>query len=675
MRMAGVFSAVLSVLLLLGLWACETGDLIKIGAPPERTGGLMKGTFRGRWWHYYHRGISRAEAGAWQEAEADLKHALKLRGKDQRRARTYGMHFTDYFPHRELGIVYFRRGRFEEATREIEESLGSEKSAKAEYYLDLVRKEKIREEKTPASVPEILLSSPDPDTWVRTPVARVEGLVRDPGFVKRVTVNGEPVRLDLAAREVPFHRQVKLRGGSNPVVVEAANLEGRISRLERWVVLDSQGPTIGIEGVFRESGRKSPGFRIRGIVHDDAGLEEVVVNGRVVPIPSGKELRLDLPVFPAPGSDRVLVEARDRVGNATRAEIPLESLSRERRTLTASRTPVSPSPDEGDQRGGDVFPPLIELRNWSAQQQVFLDQVYLEACVRDESGVAEVRLNGRPLPRSAGKRVHLAHLASLEEGANDFVIEARDLHGNKAEKTVRFERRLQKVRDIGSRLPVALLPLDGRPDGGGSAADALEELILGDLVRQGRFALVERRRLEEILREQRLGAGGLADADTAVRIGKILAAGGMLMGTVREKGPTLEIYLRLVDTETSLVIAAVDVYGEERDLPSLHELSRGLVLKLCDEVPLLEGTVVRVQDNRLTVDLGKESRLKRGMRVIVFREGEPVRHPLSGVFLGADMEVLGWGLVRAVGEQMSEVEAPAGNGPRSFEPLQKVLTQ
>jgi len=674
--MAGMLSAVLSVLVLLGLCACETGSLIKMGTSPDRTWGVMKGSFRGRWWHYYHRGISHAEAGAWKEAEADLKHALKLRGKDQRRARTYGMHFLDYFPHRELGIVHFRRGRFQEATREIEESLCSEKSAKAEYYLDLARRERIRAEKAPVTAPEILLSSPNPDTWMRTSITRVEGLVRDPGFVKRVTVNGEPVRLDLAAREVPLRREVKLQGGRNLIVVEAANLEGRISRLERWVVLDSEGPTIGIEGVSRESGKKSPGFKIRGLVHDDAGLEEVAVNGRAVPVPPGKELRLDSPVFPAPGSDRILVEARDRLGNATRAEIPLPgSLSRERRAVVASKAPAPPVPDEGTQGGRDVLPPLIEVRNWSAQQAVFLDQVYLEACVRDESGIAEVRLNGRLVPRGMGKRVHLAHLASLEEGANDFLIEARDVHGNKAEKSVRFERRLQKVREIGSRLPVALLPLDRRPEGGGSATEVLEELILGDLVRQGRFALVERRRLEEILREQRLGAGGLADADTAVRIGKILAAGGMLMGTVRERGATLEIYLRLVDTETSLVIAAVDVYGEEQDVASLHELSRGLVLKLCDEVPLLEGTVVRVKDDRLTVDLGKESRLKRGMRVIVFREGEPVRHPLSGTLLGADVEMLGWGLVRAVGDQVSEVETSAGEGTRGFEPLQKVLTQ
>ena len=44
------------------------------------------------------------------QAAGDLNAALEQRGRDQRMARTYGMHFVDYFPHRELGIIYFEPG-------------------------------------------------------------------------------------------------------------------------------------------------------------------------------------------------------------------------------------------------------------------------------------------------------------------------------------------------------------------------------------------------------------------------------------------------------------------------------------------------------------------------------------------------------------------------------------
>ena len=49
--------------------------------------------------------------------------ALKQRQADQRYARTYGMHRSDYFPHRELGIAYYRLGRYPEAVTALESAV------------------------------------------------------------------------------------------------------------------------------------------------------------------------------------------------------------------------------------------------------------------------------------------------------------------------------------------------------------------------------------------------------------------------------------------------------------------------------------------------------------------------------------------------------------------------
>jgi hypothetical protein len=63
-----------------------------------QTGGL----FRHRWWNYYQRALGAADDRNYAAARADLTAALERRDLDQRMARTYGMHFIDYFPHREL---------------------------------------------------------------------------------------------------------------------------------------------------------------------------------------------------------------------------------------------------------------------------------------------------------------------------------------------------------------------------------------------------------------------------------------------------------------------------------------------------------------------------------------------------------------------------------------------
>ena len=59
-----------------------------------------------------------------------------------------------------------------------------------------------------------------------------------------------------------------------------------------------------------------------------------------------------------------------------------------------------------------------------------------------------------------------------------------------------------------------------------------------------------------------------------------------------------------MDTETSLILTAVDVYGEDLSPEMVRLLCRGLVVKLLDELPLVEGLVVTVKGNQGIIDLG-----------------------------------------------------------------------
>lgn len=93
------------------------------------------GVFRNRWWHFYERGLSRAEAGELDLAEADLRQCLALRRTDSRFARTWGMHFVQCFAHRELAHVLIRQGRRDEAEALLRTSMQHEPSAKAEWLL------------------------------------------------------------------------------------------------------------------------------------------------------------------------------------------------------------------------------------------------------------------------------------------------------------------------------------------------------------------------------------------------------------------------------------------------------------------------------------------------------------------------------------------------------------
>ena len=93
------------------------------------------------WWHYYRRGAAYIDGKCWNEAAQDFKAAIGQRYKDKAQARTYGLHFIDYFPHRELGVAYYHLGRYVEAIEELETSLKhvKRKNDRAKHYLDLAR--------------------------------------------------------------------------------------------------------------------------------------------------------------------------------------------------------------------------------------------------------------------------------------------------------------------------------------------------------------------------------------------------------------------------------------------------------------------------------------------------------------------------------------------------------
>ncbi|MGA1790824.1 MAG: hypothetical protein ACMUIM_05020 [bacterium] len=62
-----------------------------------------------QWMKYYQRGYSSSQEHYLDFAVRDLKDAITLRPLDQRWMGPHGLQIEDeYFPHRELGIVYYK---------------------------------------------------------------------------------------------------------------------------------------------------------------------------------------------------------------------------------------------------------------------------------------------------------------------------------------------------------------------------------------------------------------------------------------------------------------------------------------------------------------------------------------------------------------------------------------
>ncbi len=89
----------------------------------------------------------------------------------------------------------------------------------------------------------------------------------------------------------------------------------------------------------------------------------------------------------------------------------------------------------------------------------------------------------------------------------------------------------------------------------------LQEKLFTDLVQKG-MQVVERDQLERVLKEQKLGYSGLINLNSAKKVGELLGAEGMVLGTISDLGNSVSVNARLVDLETGNSLAAAEV-----DLP------------------------------------------------------------------------------------------------------------
>lgn len=181
-----------SVIILCNIIGCavEKGTVrVKDGTPY----GVVPGTWRARWWNYYQRGLSYAEGEFWHEASADFQAAVKQRRgqTDRRRAYTYGVHYLDYFPHRELGIAYYHLGQYDEAIRELETSLSTVDTAKAKFYLNKVRKVLLKKTGRDATPPRIFLDAPSDRRITNSTTIIVKGYVADDTYASAISINDQ----------------------------------------------------------------------------------------------------------------------------------------------------------------------------------------------------------------------------------------------------------------------------------------------------------------------------------------------------------------------------------------------------------------------------------------------------------------------------------------------------
>ena len=641
---------------------------LKDGKEYGKTSGYI---FRHNWWNYYERGLSFAEGEFYQEAITDFTHAINQRPQDQRAARTYGMHFIDYFPHREIGIVYFQIKNLEGAKSELELSLDHFPSAKAHFYLDQVRKAMIKKEATEISPPKISLNFRTEEIWTREDPVVVSGVVEDDYYVSSIWVGGLAVYLESSQKRIPFAKTLALSQGRHTIQVTAKNLSGKRSERQVIIHVDREGPMIILDELRFEQKGQQREATIIGSVYDEAGIDEVSLNGQPMAIEKSTEVRFATSLIIS--DNHLKLVAKDRLGNATSALIPLMNASAHQTSKLLAQI--------GADHGGflmaglfgpkDSRPPSIKLKGLADTQTVFLEKIYIEGQVSDEGMIKSVSINQIPLLPRLGRLFFFNHIVELKKGENSISIEAEDDSGNRASLEFSVVRKIPKALQLAQRMSLTVFPFE---QGGKVSPPSLvfQDNLIDALVNQKRFRVLGRDKLDVILEEQKLSRTKLFDRRTAIKIGRLAAAQSLITGSIVETRTGIEVIGRLIDTETSEILATEDVYDEVKDIPGIKQLAEGMAIKFHVEFPLVDGLVIERKKDNIFTDLGKET-IKLGRRLIVYRP-EPMKHPLTGKVIGADNIIMGRARVSQVMPEMSKAELLDGKD-ETITPMDRVISE
>lgn len=683
-------------------WMIAMATLITVfmagcNTPPDpryfkdgRQFGVVKGLFRERWWNFYERGASFIEGGFWQEAAADFSQAIRQRDRDQRRARTYGMHCVDYFPHRDRGIAYYQLGRYQEAQRELETSLAAVETARAKFYLNKVRTALLETTQADTAPPVITAAADTGDKPTNSFRTTIHGEVADDCYAGSIAVNGEPLFIELSAKKIPFAKEIRLKKGLNEIHISSADLLGKATEHTVKVLADFEGPLLNLKD--HHDGQQVPESKVvlHGALADATGIASLRINEQLIAYNKEREVEFAFAMNLQQGSNVIAMAATDIAGNVTTGSLELIYVPR------LAGTPGSPAADRSagqpmllamnsigmldtgqdllrtvaSQQSTDAHPRLT-LPGLSDSQTVYHETMAISGCAAGSRPITRVSINGSPLLIAPGSTIYFSQLVQLDPGENRFSIAIQDEGGRDTSTTITIFRKIPAVRQTAARLRLAILPLivTGQSTG---AAQSAGERLRSALARQGRFNLVDTGSApESVLSAQRSG-----EADhTAASVGRELGADAVLTGTVHETQHSMEISARLIDAETDALIDAHDVFGQETSPDQIDFLANGLALKCALSLPLLEGTVTRIEGRTVHAEFSTTERLKSGMNIIIFRMSADSLHPMTGASLGRDSLELGIARVVTIQERMVMAELAPTYDHRSIKADDLVITK
>jgi hypothetical protein len=129
---------------------------------------------------------------------------------------------------------------------------------------------------------------------------------------------------------------------------------------------------------------------------------------------------------------------------------------------------------------------------------------------------------------------------------------------------------------------VALVQVEARDGASAAQADSAGDALTAQLVADGRLRVVERQQIAKVMKEQALSMSGAVGDENQVKVGQLVGARFVAIGSVQRSGRSLSLGLRAIDSSSAQVVFADSVSLGSPD--QLQAGARQLSRKLADRL-------------------------------------------------------------------------------------------
>jgi len=279
------------------------------------------------------------------------------------------------------------------------------------------------------------------------------------------------------------------------------------------------------------------------------------------------------------------------------------------------------------------------------------------------------------LKEKKGRPLAFSKTIKLKEGGNTIITALADTAEKVTEKTITITRKIPRVRQMDSRMKVAIFPFTEKKKGKESLRNYVYTFLTHSFVDQKRFNLLGRTDLNRTLKKQQISQEALFDQKTVFHLGRLMGTETVLFGDIIASEKSIEILARLVDNETSIVLAEEDVYWEGNLNAGFREILDGLALKFKQHLPLCEGAVIDKKSGNAIINLGEKQSICQGMKFLAFREMDSIIDPVTGMNLGRDTEILGLLSVKEIAQEFSKADILEKFSERGIRTGDKVIAK